>query len=234
MREISSIELMIAINELKERLEGGRLRKFYDLGNNSFRFSFYKGTGVQLYCRLLHTFNETSFTEEADEATPFAMGVRKRLQNSILTSIAQYGSDRILVLSFGDREYRLIIEMFGKGNMLIVNAENRIELCYRILKFKDRSMSVGSTYEVPKGTGTTFGNIDENTICDIMASAPQETKIITYLTRTLNIGPLYLEDIISGCGINPKATLANDAEKEHLSKALLGFFKGITHYTARI
>jgi predicted ribosome quality control (RQC) complex YloA/Tae2 family protein len=223
MRELASVEIGIAIEELKPRIESGYLRKFYDLGSGSFRFVFYKEKqNTSVYCRLLRALNETSFAEEAGAATPFAMGVRKRIENTLLTGLEQHGSDRIVLMRFSKKGYTLAIEMFGKGNIILMNSSGIIELAYRRLSFKDREIKPGVAYSLPGPSGLNLFESDENSIISAITAAPNEGKAINLLSGILNIGPLYLEDILNRSGIDPKGRIPEGAEKR-LAQEVLAF-----------
>lgn len=235
MREITSIEINKAIAEIEERLSGSRMRKFYDLGDGSFRFLFYKKEGsVHIYCKLLHTFNETKFTEGAEEATPFAMGIRKRLENATLTRIKQQDSDRMIVLDFEKEGYRLVIEMFGKGNMILINSQNRIELCYKVIRYRARSVAPGNPYEFPRSDAISFDSVEKRELARIFEAAPKEKKLIRYLSDHINIGPLYLEDIIRRSGLDPREALGSREADEKLVDETIRFFERIREEKPRL
>ncbi len=235
MREITSIEIGRAVEELRDRLTGSRLRKFYDLGEGSFRFLFYKKEGsAHVYCKLLRTFNETKFTEGAEGATTFAMGIRKRLENSTLTSILQYDSDRMIVLEFGKDNYRLVIEMFGKGNMVLTTLDGKIELCYKVIRYRDRTVAPGNSYELPKSGAVPLGEVDLEKAGEIVRAAPTDKKLIRYLSDRINVGPLYLEDIIIRSGLDPGGILDNREHDEALAENIVGFFRRISEEKPRI
>ncbi len=227
MREITSVEISLALGEISAELKESRLRKFYDLGEGAFRFLFYKKEGsIHIYCRLLATFNRTQFTESSvDQATPFAMGIRKRLENATLTDARQHNSDRIIVLEFGKEGYRLVIEMFGKGNMILINALNRIELCYKTVRYKERSVAAGNPYEFPRSSTIPFDSLTNEGLATLLNSAPADKKLIRYLSDYLNVGPLYLEDIIKRSGLDPREALLDKGSIPRLVEESLLFFR---------
>ncbi len=236
MREITSVEISRALGEMSNGLRESRLRKFYDLGDGAFRFLFYKKEGsIHVYCRLLATFNQTQFTESSvDQATPFAMGIRKRLENATLTDARQHNSDRIIVLEFGKEGYRLVIEMFGKGNMILINALNRIELCYKTVRYKERSVAAGNPYEFPRSSTIPFDSLTEEGVASLLSLAPADKKIIRYLSDYLNVGPLYLEDIIKRSGLDPRGALLDKGAIPRLTGECLLFFQRMKEERPRI
>ncbi len=227
MREVTSSELYVLVNELKPKVEHGFFRKFYDLGDGAFRIAVYReGESTTIYFKLLLAFNETQFAEEAGAATNFAMGIRKRIENAKVMKLYQSDSDRIVVFEMRGREkdYKLIIEMFGKGNVVLVNQEGEIELCYKSIQYRERTVAPRSKYVLPKGSSIEIAAMEGEIVLGVLNEEKERvSRIISELTKRVNIGPLYLEDILNRCGIDPKATSMSETEKRRLADALEQF-----------
>ncbi len=222
MRDISSLEIGVIAKELKGFITGSRVRKIYYLGEDSFRITFYsESRTMHLYIKLLKTINETNFTEGAEEPNGFVMGLRKRLENRMVNSIEQKGFDRILQISIGKEHFLLIIEMLAKGNMLLLDEFGKIELTYKSLEFSDRTLKPGYEYKYPKGDSIPLEEASEK--LDEIFLDGGANKIISTLSKKINLGPLYIEDILNRSGVDPKAKTINEAEKSVLSKELLSF-----------
>ncbi len=208
MREIASVELHVVSMELKV-LENMYLKKFYDLGDRSFRLAFSGKEGsAQAYCRLTKVINKSTFSEEAQGSTTFATAVRKRLVGMKLDAVSQHGTDRILEMGFSgkDEKRSLIIEMFGKGNVILVN-NGVIELAYNIAEQRDRAVKPKAQYSFPSASTETYEEIDVGKIERIVANAEEENTIaIKALAKKLDAGPLYLEDVLSKASIDPKGS----------------------------
>ncbi len=227
MREIASIEIHALVRELAP-LEGSFFRKFYDLGDGAFKFTLSKERKNRiLYINLLRAFNETEFSEEAESATQFAIAVRKRLDGTRLKSITQRGSDRIIVMEFeGKQVYKLIFEMFGKGNLVVVNGTGKIELVYSPVRQKDRDVLPNREYKFPESGGIPFDEAGDK-LDDILEKAgASDARIITELSGQINLGPMYLEDVLLTAGINPKEKAsATTGSHRKLREALLSFLR---------
>lgn len=211
MHDLTSLELGMVIAELKPKLIGGYLKKFYDLGNDSFRFSFHNASGnIIVYCNLMSTFNETSFSEEAGAATNFAIAMRRRIEDSKVIGISQYGSDRIAIIELQGKGtvYRVVMEMFGKGNLILLNADGKIELCYKNASYKDREIKPKRDYIFPKSEAVPLEKVTDEAIVEMLDKVVgTKGKIIAELSKYLNIGPIYLEDLIVSAGLDPRAKL---------------------------
>ncbi len=209
MRGITSIELHREIKEIRPLIEGSWLRKFYELGDGTFRISFYKSNAkTTLFIDLSCTINATSYQEPSPQASGFAMGIRKRLKNAKVTAIRQLSSDRIAEfrLSTYAGERMLIVELFGKGNLIIADpSTGRIEICYRNFASGSYLIKPGAVYKPPKAMHDIF-SAGENGIKEILSSAEsaEGTSAIQAVSRSITIGPLYIEEALARCGINPR------------------------------
>lgn len=233
MRDISSIELTALVKELTDFITKSRIKKIYFLGEDSFRLAFYKeNKTIHLYIKLLKTINETKFSETADEPNGFVMGLRKRLENRIINSISQINHDRIIQLSIGKEKYLLIIEMLGKGNIILVDEKNNIELCYKSLDFSDRIIRPNNQYILPKGDSI---SLDEAVTSGIsIFSKESDEKAISRLSKSVNLGPLYSEDILKRAKVDPKNTSLSEKDKHSIITELKSFSERLTLEKPRV
>lgn len=229
MREIASIELHVIAMELKS-IEGMYLKKFYDLGDKKFRFTFSnKDSSMQVYCKLVKTLNRSGFSEEVQESTAFATAMRKRLVGMKLEALAQRGTDRIIVMEFskGDERRSLIIEMFGRGNIILVN-NGTIELAYSSVAQRERTIKPKLRYEFPNGNAVGYGEIGAKKIDEIIERAEHDdSSAIRAVARGFDAGPLYLENILTNASIDPKAGASQiEGREEELKEGMTKFLEG--------
>ncbi len=228
MHAITSLELSLAIGELKGRIEGSYLKKFYDLGDGQFRFLFHSREGNMIvYCNLASTFNKTSFLEESKSATNFAIAMRRRIEDSRVISIMQHNSDRIVVMELESKgiAHRIVVEMFAKGNLVLADAQWNIELCYRIASYKDREIRPRERYMFPESNSVAMEGLSDDAISDMLSKASSSgARMIAELSKTMNIGPLYLENIITSAGLDPKAALGS-SDVGRLGQAMRRFME---------
>ncbi len=226
MHEMTALELGLAIGELRSKVVGSYLKKFYDLGNESFRFSLHNAEGnFVIYCRLGETLNETSFVEESGMATNFAVAVRKRVEDSKVAGFYQQGGDRIAVLEVQGKGKlcRIFIEMFGKGNLIVTDENNTIELAYKLMSYRDREIKPRIPYVLPKSNSIPIDKMDKKAVEEMLTKVSNSgNRMIAELSKYFNVGPIYLEDIIVGAGLNPKDVLGQ-ADREKLRDAILSF-----------
>ncbi|MDE1824015.1 MAG: NFACT family protein [Candidatus Micrarchaeota archaeon] len=236
MRELSAIELKVVVDGMGSVLANGYVRKFYELGRDAFRIAFYSNqNNYILYAKLARVMNLSEFAEEAGEATQFAVAMRKRIENAKVLGISQKGSDRIVIvgLEAAGKRYNLIIEMFGKGNVVLTDDNSVIELCYKRLRYADRAIGPKLKYEFPRSSSYAFEELSGEKLMDVAAlAAKEDSKMIVALSKYINIGPLYMEDIILRTGLNPRERLKED-EIPAIAEELARFFERLKHIEPR-
>ncbi len=154
IRPLSSAELHVIAEEL-QAIVSSHFKNFYELREGSFLIAFSKERReTDVYVNLANTVNITEFREKVGAPTEFALAVRKRLDGSRVESVEQHGTDRILVIRFsGKEERRMVIEMFNKGNLLLVSKDGIIEQAYSSRDFKERSVRRSMLYSFPEQKG---------------------------------------------------------------------------------
>jgi predicted ribosome quality control (RQC) complex YloA/Tae2 family protein len=69
------------------------------------------------------------YSAESPMPTPFAAKLRKHLRSLRLEQVQQIGSDRVVLLQFGSglpNRHAIILELYAKGNIILVDAEYKI------------------------------------------------------------------------------------------------------------
>jgi predicted ribosome quality control (RQC) complex YloA/Tae2 family protein len=187
IRALSSAELGLIAKELGV-LVSSYFKNFYELKDGSFLITFSKERKESaVYISLAKTINLTEFREKSEAPTEFALSVRKRLEGSRVESVEQHESDRILVIGFSGKEQRkMIVEMFDRGNLLLLNNQNIIELVYSSRSFKERSMRKSMVYVFPQQRGKKSPDADLERLREV------ESGKFASLSKLLD--SLYLEE----------------------------------------
>ena len=138
---MSNMDLTAIIRELQPQLINSRVTNIYQLDNNLFLFKLRK---PRLTSSLLIQPGVRLHTTEYRLKTPQipsnkAMILRRHLKGGHIQNINQYKSDRIIVISIQkqDHQYQLIIELFTKGILTIVQ-DNKVKFSLAYKKMRDR------------------------------------------------------------------------------------------------
>lgn len=134
--------------------------------------------------------------------TAFIMGLRKHISNAVVDDICQCGTDRILRLSLGRGigRYALIFECFSSGNIILCDSNDIIVQALLQREWKHRAIRIGIKYKGPPSDMASF-DIDYEEFLKVFKSDDRATAI-RILSRTLNIGGEYAEEILFRCGID--------------------------------
>src|SRR2546427_13193422 len=156
---ITCLRLMALVAEW-QGLVGGFLDKVYQAKDEvTLRINVPGEDRKELYCKagkwlVLHK------TEETREAPgPFAVALRRSIDNARVVAIEQRGFDRVAIVRLDKGlAYELVFEMFGKGNLVLVHGGNTVA-AMRTQSFKGRQIKAGIAYDFPP-PGTDPAHLD--------------------------------------------------------------------------
>lgn len=215
MRAISTIELKVLMNELKE-LEGYFIEKFYEVDKLSFRFKIRKNrNNLNLICAPPYTLNLTDYIKTTERPTNFAIAVRKRIEGFIIESISQFNEDRIIIITLArhDEKVNLIIEMFGKGNFILADKEMKMLLVYSKQSYSDREIKQGIQYKPPDNNLIKLTESSKEKIkSHLMKLKNEDITILDALSKTINLGTIYLENIVINDGFKKEDPIGKLSE----------------------
>jgi predicted ribosome quality control (RQC) complex YloA/Tae2 family protein len=209
LREMTNVDVLAAVNEIRQQVVGKRFDKFYQHGDNEFFLKF-KGNGQQTVLILLpYTIGFTGFTREFKEPTSFAMTVRKYLENKPVTGCEQLSFDR--VIKFSTEDAYLIIEFFGKGNLILADKDSKILAALRSEETKVRKIARNEPYaQLPSKKRMP----DQASVHQFFEAADKELPIIVNLSRIINFPAIYFNEIFAKEELDPKKKTKEYAPKE--------------------
>lgn len=213
---MTSFDIAAVIRELSPRISGSRVSNIYQTNASMFFLKLHQREEEDLWLliepgRRLHL---TTFSVEKIAAIPqFCRNLRKYLKNSILVSIRQIQFERIveIIFSVEREEYRLMIEVFGKGNALLISPSEEILHAMHFRRMKDRNIIRGEHFSLPPSSGAnpwTEFQSSLNRIHDL-----GKLEIVRGLTRTFSMGGLYSEELLLRSNIN-KQTPSSELSQE--------------------
>ncbi|KZF22356.1 hypothetical protein L228DRAFT_221227 [Xylona heveae TC161] len=134
-QRFSSLDVKIIAHELSSSLCSLRLSNIYDLSSRIFLLKFAKPDHRQqlvidsgFRCHLTNFSRTTAAAPSA-----FVTRLRKFLRTRRVTSVAQIGTDRVIEIQFSDGQYRLFLEFYAGGNIILTDAELNIISVLRIV-----------------------------------------------------------------------------------------------------
>ncbi|KAI8722298.1 hypothetical protein NCS52_00373300 [Fusarium sp. LHS14.1] len=127
-QRFSSLDVKVIAHELQQRLVTLRLSNVYDLSSKILLLKFAKPDNKkQLVIDTGFRCHLTEFARTTAAApSAFVARLRKFLKTRRLTSVSQVGTDRVLEFEFSDGQYRLFLEFFASGNIILTDADLKI------------------------------------------------------------------------------------------------------------
>ncbi|KAI1363353.1 hypothetical protein F5Y08DRAFT_309753 [Xylaria arbuscula] len=127
-QRFSSLDVKVIAHELSTSLISLRVSNIYDLSSKILFFKFAKpGDKKQLLVDSGFRCHLTDFTRTTSAAPSiFVQKLRKVLKTRRLTSVRQIGTDRIIEFQFSDGLYRIYLEFFAGGNVILTDNELKI------------------------------------------------------------------------------------------------------------
>ena len=153
--------------------------------------------------------------------SPFAMILRKHLGNSRLVKVDQHGFDRVVILTFehGGGQYKLVIELFRDGNVLLLDDNDVILQPLTHAKYASRSLKRGEPYTPPPETLDPRG-LDRNGLDNLLDNS--EHSLIRTLAARANLGRIYGNAVCSAAEIDSDepADSLDETQREVLSESM--------------
>ncbi|MEM2917689.1 MAG: ribosome rescue protein RqcH [Candidatus Bathyarchaeia archaeon] len=202
--EFTSFDVAASVRELKEAILNSRVSNIYQLDDKTLLFKLRRGETIyRLILEAGKRLNLTSYALEKPLVPPaFCMALRKFLRNSLLTNIKQYEFERVVLFDFNGKlgNFRLILELFGEGNIILVDGENKIVQALHYRRMRDRNIIRGETIRFAPASGQNPTKIGTQSLFDGLKSFG-EVEVVRALARFLSIGGVYAEEILLRLGI---------------------------------
>ncbi|MFA5944899.1 MAG: ribosome rescue protein RqcH [Candidatus Thermoplasmatota archaeon] len=226
---MTNVDVAALAAELAPLLVGGRLDKAYQPAKDQILLRLRrKGAGKQDLLIQIGRFITLTRrpAQNPDKPSMVAQILRTTFENSRLIGFRQLGFDRLLRLDFerGDGKHSLVVELFGDGNLLILDADDKIVLPMRGEDHGARRLRKGERYLPPPGSASPFGM--DIAALRTAASTSGGKDLVRFLAIGLGFGPLWAEELCLRSGIDKKSPLADLGESAwmavHAAIASLG------------
>ncbi len=191
---LTSLELHYLINEL-QFLVGSRIDNIYNPKKEELILQLYlSGKGKQLLRIISGKFLYLATKKQpAPQPSGFCMFLRKHLGNARLGGIKQLESERIVEFVFEKEDRKkLIVELFGKGNIVLCDKDGIILSALVYHMWKDREIRAKLKYSYPK-MEYIFFNLKLSDLKELFKKSEQ--NLVKCLAAELGLGGTYSEEV---------------------------------------
>lgn len=227
MKSMSNVDIFTITDELNNLLSGARVDKSFQPTKDMVVMRFHvPGTGrIDLVLQCGSRIHTSQYPLENPTNPPtFPMLLRKRIKGAHVESIKQHNFDRVVEIKVKkDKYYTVIVELFDKGNIILLDDENNIILPLKRKQMSTRDISSKREYIFPEERGINPINANENDFKSLFQD--RESDVVRTLARN-GLGSLYAEEVIKRANEIieiDKNTSNNEITQEQLSGLYRGF-----------
>jgi predicted ribosome quality control (RQC) complex YloA/Tae2 family protein len=196
MKTMSNVDIYTISDELNNLLSGARVDKSFQPTKDIVVMRFHvPGTGrVDLVMQCGSRIHTSQYPLENPTTPPtFPMLLRKRIKGAHVESIKQHNFDRVVEIRVKkDKYYTIIVELFDKGNIILLDDENNIILPLKRKQLSDRDISSKREYKFPEERGINPITVGEEEFKSIFK---EDSDAVRTLARN-GLGSLYAEEVI--------------------------------------
>ncbi len=233
-KEFSSFDIAAAIQELKGLIADSRVNNIYQLDEKTVIFKLHKTDTPPIRLvieagRRLHT---TSYAEENPAEPPaFCLVLRKYLRDAWLAGIDQYEFERIVTVSFRTKTgiLKLVVELFGEGNIILTNEQNVIIHALAFKKMRDRDILHNVVLQLPPSSSKNPFKVSQIELEEALKNAG-ENEVVRSTARFLGVGGIYAEEILLRASVEKTkhSSMLPKTEVEGVFLALQDLLSGIS------
>jgi predicted ribosome quality control (RQC) complex YloA/Tae2 family protein len=214
---MTSFDVAAVTHEINESAKGAHVSKIYQIGIQTLLLKLRKPNQprLQLLIEAGKRLHLTSYVHETPKKpSAFCMSLRKYLDNGVVKEVRQQEFERIAIMEISTRQgdFQLVSELFGGGNVILVDPEGKILQAMTYKRMRDRNILRGEPFQHPPARGR---NPTKLTIQDFREIKKlEETEIVRGLTKFLSISGTYAEEILLRAEVNKKTECGSLTEHE--------------------
>ena len=210
--ELSGIELHYLVNKISSNISSGYyVSNISSITKNSILLKLHHP--VESDIMLMISTKGIWFTNQKYrqvEEGQFVNVLSREIERAKINSVSQPGSERIFFIHFvnrDDKERKLIVEIFGKGNIILCDESMRILWILLPVEVRHRTLKIGSEYILPPNRGEDVLKISLDCLKKSANLQPDNTEVVKWLSKSTSLPRKYLEEIILQSAIDRKSVV---------------------------
>jgi len=228
-KQFTSFDVAAVVRELREAILDSRVSNVYQLDRKTLLLKLRKADRpvFWLVFEAGRRFNLTSYAVEKPRVPPsFCMALRKYLRNCWLTGVEQYKFERVVFFTFKTRVgvMRLFLELFGDGNIILVDENGKILQALSYKRMRDRNILRGEVFRFPPSSGKNPLKVGKEELLEELRDFG-DVEVVRALARFLGVGGFYAEEVLLRAGVDKK-TLCS-ALDDFMVDAVFGELQGL-------
>ncbi len=202
---MTSFDIAALVEELDQTIKDARIENIYQINPATLVMRLHKPSQptVQLLIEAGKRTHLTSYILEKPFKPPaFCMALRKHLRNGKIQRVQQHEFERIILFKISTKEgaFQLITELFGEGNIILVNRQGTIIAALTYKRMRDRNVIRNEAFQHAPPSGKNPFETSRQQIDELKNFG--QLEIVRALTRFLSIGGLYAEELLLRAGLD--------------------------------
>ncbi len=219
-KTLTSFDAAAIVSELKERLKGAHIQNIYQIRGKTLILKLHQPnqTALNLLIESGRRLHLTSYMLEKPEKPPaFCMVLRKHLRNGIVEEVSQHEFERIVTIKVRTKEgeFKLIVELFGDGNIILVDPRDIIQQALTFKRMRDRNILRGEAFRHAPSSGKNPLRIEMPDLFELKEF--KGIDVVRALTKLLSIGGTYAEEVLLSAQVD-KNKECESLENDDLNK----------------
>lgn len=225
LKGMSGVDVRAEVSELKPLLPLwiGKIYQ-YDNACFGFRLNGEEKRRHLFYCeRGVRAHLVSELPPAPKNPSGFSMYLRKYIEGGRVLSIQQKGIERVIIFEIGKgvNEYRLILELFDDGNLILTDKNFVIMNALVQKRFRERDITAGKVYD------RMMKSPEELSYEEFAAAvAGEDAEIVRALAKRLLLGGVTAEEICRKADVSRAmpAQYASEAQLRPIYNAMLQWF----------
>ncbi len=200
-------DLQAIVEELGSTIIGARVKNIYQFSPFALLISLSPANNLVLEAGLrVHLTNYS--VDRPNTPSLFCSILRRKLRQGRVEGVKVEDFERVVRFKISSKEssFSLVVEVFGGGNILLLDEKDIIVQALTYRRMRDRNVLRGEIYNLPPPRGI---SPDHVTYAQLSSIKTHKGIVARVLGRLLSLGSPYLEEILLKGGIK-KSQLATD------------------------
>jgi predicted ribosome quality control (RQC) complex YloA/Tae2 family protein len=219
---LNSLDIAFLVEEF-QRLVGARVDKVYQIGAREFKIDLRGKSSEQLIITPDYLCLSSFKYETSKKPSMLSVLLRKTLSGGIIKSVNQVSFDRIIEFEIDKREgvFKLVLELFSKGNLLVLDESGAIVILMERQEWKDRAIKKGAIYSYPPEVVDPF----KLSFAQFKEKYDPEKELVKFLAADMGFGGSYAEELCVRCGLEKKETELDEKRLKKVYDSILSLKK---------
>lgn len=202
---LAGVELRYLVRRIQDMTQGYYVSNIYGVDRNSILFKLHHPEKPDILL-MLSTAGMwiTNVRIQQVENNRLVRRLRGDLRRLRLIKVEQPGLDRLVYLRFGgfDREFVLVGEFFGDGNIILCNDTMKVLALQHAIEVRHRTLKVGLQYEQPPGPKRDALDMQYE---DFQEIATRKDRCVRWVGMNMGLPRRYAEGIMHAANVDPKS-----------------------------